>query len=92
MSFRRFGGLNYSNTHNFVKSNVSNNTTLNIQNRSGQENSKELFKSHIDMSGNSVLNVGCIYFQNGSVQCSASAIGPTGSVGPEGPPGQTGPQ
>ena len=95
MAFRRYGGINYSANNNIVRANYSNNNKLNINNYSGQPNSKEVFKSHIDMCGNSVLNVGCIYFQNGSVQCSAAPLGATGiqgSIGPSGPQGPTGTQ
>lgn len=91
MSFRRFGGIDYSGHNNIVRSNVSNNNNLNIQNKSGMSNSKELFKSHIDLSGNSLLNLGCIYFQNGSVQCTATQVGPQGPTGEQGTAGDTGP-
>ena len=95
MAFRRFGGINYSSNNNIVHSHYSNNDNINIQNRSGLPNSKEVFKSHIDMSGNSILHLGCVYFQDGSVQCSAAPIGPdgaTGVIGPTGPVGPTGPR
>ena len=51
-SFRRYGGLNFSANNSVVKSYISNSEQLNINNYSGQQNSKEVFASHIDMSGN----------------------------------------
>lgn len=95
-SFRRYGGLNHSATHNVTKSYISNNTHLNINGESGQENSKEIFKSHIDMSGNSILHINYIQFQDGTSQNTAmlqgdtGAEGPTGSTGSEGPTGPSG--
>jgi hypothetical protein len=71
MAFRRFGGITYSTRNNYVHSEYTNNSNMNISTRTGQPNSKELFRSHIDLSGNSILNVGCIYFENGTVLCSA---------------------
>ena len=71
MAFRRYGGIRYSSTNNFVHSEYTNNSNMNITTQTGQPNSKELFRSHIDLSGNSILNVGCIYFENGTVLCSA---------------------
>ena len=72
MAFRRFGGINFAATNNIVHSRYSNTNNVNITQQSGQPNSKEVFKSHIDLSGNSILNTGCIYFQDGTTQCSAS--------------------
>ena len=71
MTFRRFGGITFSSTNNYVHSEYTNNSNLNITTRTGQPNSKELFRSHIDLSGNSILNVGCIYFEDGTVLCTA---------------------
>ena len=77
MAFRRFGGITYSSTNNFVHSEYANNSIMNITTKTGQPNSKELFRSHIDLSGNSILNVACIYFEDGTVLCSAPPILPT---------------
>ena len=74
MAFRRFGGITYSSTNNYVHSEYTNNSNMNITTRTGQLNSKELFRSHIDLSGNSILNVGCIYFEDGTVLCTAPPI------------------
>jgi hypothetical protein len=92
MSFRKYGGTNYSAIHNITQSNISNNEQMNISNYSGQNNSKEVFASHIDMSGNSILQVGAVYFTNGDVF--PGFTGPQGDIGftgPQGPPGPTGP-
>jgi hypothetical protein len=89
-SFRRYGGLNYSANNNITKSYISNAEQMNINNHSGQINSKETFASHIDMSGNSILHTGTIYFQNGT--SINSSVGAQGATGPTGPPGATGPK
>jgi hypothetical protein len=89
-SFRRYGGLNYSATNNITRSYISNSEQMNVNNYSGQQNSKEVFASHIDMSGNSILHTGCIYFQDGTVMCTASNAGAQGSQGPTGVQGSTG--
>lgn len=65
-SFRKFGGMNFSSHNNIVKHNILNANTSSFKN-SGALNSKELFLSHVDMSGNSLLNVGNIYFENGTI-------------------------
>jgi hypothetical protein len=88
--FRRFGGTNFSASHNVIRSFISNSDQMNINNFSGQENTREYFKSHIDMSGNSILHTGCIYFQDGTVLCSGPAPGPTGSQGVTGAQGAQG--
>jgi hypothetical protein len=91
-TFRRYGGTNYSANHNVTHSNISNSDQMNITNYSGQNKSREVFASHIDMSGNSLLQVGSIYFTNGTSLPSGSTGGATGSQGPPGPPGPPGPQ
>ena len=95
-TFRRYGGLNYSATNNIIKSYISNSEQMNINNYSGQANSKEMFASHIDLTGNSILHTGTIYFQDGTSMSTAGAVGATGSPGvtgdkgPQGDPGPTG--
>ncbi len=100
-SFRRFGGINYSANNNIVRNHISNADQSNINNYSGQANSKEVFASHLDMSGNSLLHLGTIYFQDGSSMNTATVTGPIGPTGPTGfkgadsfvtgPTGYTGP-
>jgi hypothetical protein len=96
-SFRRFGGLNFSSNNNIVKSNISNANKLNITNKTGLPNSKQIFASHIDLSGNSILHTGTIYFQDGTSMSSSSSggsgtQGPQGYTGAPGEQGATGPQ
>jgi hypothetical protein len=93
-TFRRYGGTNYSANHNITRSHISNSDQMNINNFSGQLNSNETFLSNVDMSGNSITHVGCIYFGDGTQQCTGTnigPIGPTGIVGPTGPQGPIGP-
>lgn len=71
MAFRRYGGITFSATNNSSHSQYSNISSQTIKDSSGLNNSVERFNSHINMNNNSLLNVGCIYFQDGSIQCSA---------------------
>ncbi len=83
-SFRRYGGLNYSANNNITRSYISNSEQMNISNYSGQQNSKETFASHVDMSGNSILHTGTIYFQDGTSMNTASNVGAQSSQGTKG--------
>ena len=65
-TFRKYGGLNYSSTNNITRSFISNSDQMNINNFSGLDNTKETFKSDIDMSGNSILQISSLVFTDGS--------------------------
>ena len=86
-TFRRYGGLNYSSTNNITRSFISNSDQMNINNFSGLENTKETFKSHIDLSGNSILHTQSIYFQDGTNMSTAGNIGTQGPAGAQGSTG-----
>jgi len=89
--FRRYGGLNYSANNNITKSYISNSEQMNINNYSGQKNSNEVYASNIDMSGNSILHIQTVYFQDGTSISSARGLtGPTGATGATGSTGATG--
>jgi hypothetical protein len=91
-SFRRYGGLNYSSTNNVTHSFISNSDQMNINKYSGQQNSTEIFKSNIDLNGNSILQMRSVQFMDGSVQVSAAGnTGATGHTGAQGATGHTGP-
>ena len=64
MSFRRYGGLDRAASNNIVRSNYATANNESITVALGQENSKIVCKSHLDLSGNSLLNVGSIYFMD----------------------------
>ena len=83
-SFRRYGGLNYSASNNITRSYISNSEQMNINNYSGQQNSKETFASHVDMSGNSILHTGTIYFQDGTSMNTAPNVGIQSTQGSKG--------
>lgn len=73
MSFRKFGGLQYAPSNNITRTHVSNQDNPTTSNYAGQLNSKIVYQSHIDMSGNSLMNVDTIYFLDGtSVSTSSS--------------------
>lgn len=91
-TFRRYGGLNFSANNNITKSYISNSEQLNINNYSGLPNSKEVFASHVDLSGNSILHTGTVYFQDGTSMSTAGNMGSQGPRGPQGFDGNIGPQ
>jgi len=64
-TFRKYGGTNFSPISNIVRHNILNSKSSSF-NTSGLYNSKETYLSHIDMSGNSLLHVGNIIFQDGT--------------------------
>jgi hypothetical protein len=66
MSFRQFGGINRAATNNIVRNQYSASDKPTIPNTLGQANSKIVSESHIDLSGNSLLNTQTVYFTNGT--------------------------
>lgn len=74
-TFRKYGGTNFSPISNIVRHNIFNSKSSSF-NTSGLYNSKETYLSHIDMSGNSLLHVGNIYFQDGTVLDTATGLTP----------------
>jgi hypothetical protein len=72
MSFRKYGGLNFSQNNNIVRNNVLNSVNFTNSNQMGELNSKIVSENHIDLSGNSLLNTGNIYFYDGTVQSTAA--------------------
>ena len=89
-SFRKYGGTQYSATNNVSRSNILNSEQLNINGVSGQLNTKETFLSNVDMSGNSVLHIGGLYFQDGTSMNTAMKQGATGAQGLQGVTGSQG--
>jgi hypothetical protein len=72
-TFRRYGGTNHSSIANIVRHNMLNSKSSSFV-TSGLYNSKETFLSHIDMSGNSILHVGNLYFQDGTTISSGATF------------------
>jgi hypothetical protein len=62
MSFRKYGGINRAATNNIVRNHNSNQDNPTISNYLGEKNSQIVSLSHLDFSGNSILNVNSIYF------------------------------
>jgi hypothetical protein len=92
-SFRKYGGVNFSAKNNIVRNYISNSDKQVIMSNSGQSNSRQISENHIDLSGNSILHTGAIYFQDGtSINTGSGAEGPIGPTGPQGDQGTTGPQ
>jgi hypothetical protein len=90
-SFRRYGGLNFSSTNNITKSYISNSEQTNSNTAYGQKNTKEIFDSHLDIIGNSILHTGNIYFQDGTFMFTTGNNGSQGSQGSQGSIGNQGP-
>jgi hypothetical protein len=72
--FRKFGGLNYAQHNNIISNNLQSSNNLNIPNVIGEPNTKITTLSHIDMSGNSLINVGNVFFSSGGSQTSNYAF------------------
>jgi len=73
MSFKQFGGLNYAAKNNIVGSLYSSSTNSGTANIIGLENSKITSQSHLDMSANSLMHIGSLYFMDGTIQSTAYA-------------------
>ena len=73
MSFKQFGGLNYSAKNNIVGNLYTSSTNSGTANIIGQENSKITSQSHLDMSANSLMHIGSLYFMDGTIQSTAYA-------------------
>ena len=65
MAFRKFGGIEYNRKNNYVSSNINNNMNLNITDQIGNINTKIVTKSHLDLDGQTMFNVGNVIFANG---------------------------
>ena len=80
--YKKYGGRDRSSAGNIVSHSVSNGGRVIVTNSSGSNNSKTVTQSHLDMSNNSLLNVECIYFSDGTVQCTAGGTGGGGGGTP----------
>ena len=77
MSFKQFGGLQFAAKNNIVGNHYSTSSNLGVSSSIGQENSKIISQSHIDLSANSLLHIGALYFMDGSIQTTAYQTSPT---------------
>jgi len=75
MAFRKYGGLNYAATNNIIRNHYQTSDNFSISDVLGQYNSKIVSESHLDMSGNSLLQVESIYFMNGNILTGGSETG-----------------
>jgi hypothetical protein len=76
MSFRKYGGLNYAATNNIVRNHYFNSDNQTISNVLGEENSKIVSMSHVDLSGNYLMQTEGIYFMDGTLQTTAYITDP----------------
>jgi hypothetical protein len=74
-SFKKYGGLNYAAANNIVRNHYSAVENNSVTNMIGEPNSKTIIAGHIDLSSNSLLNVGSIYFNDGTIQNTAPITG-----------------
>ena len=100
-SFRNYGGKNRSNVGNTIRNQYANEGKTIITNTSTSDGLEtSIMESHLDASDNYLLNVQCVYFMDGTIQCERPEEpipGPTGTTGPTGgtssiigPPGYRG--
>ena len=80
MSFKQFGGLTFAAKNNIIGNLYSTTGNLGISSSLGQENSKIISQSHVDLSGNSLMHIGSLYFMDGSVQTAAMQTSPSGAA------------
>ena len=66
MSFKKYGGLSYNAKNNIVKNHYGTSDNFQSTETIGQPNSKMISLSHIDMSQNSIINIGGLYFYGNS--------------------------
>ena len=71
MSFKKFGGLQYSATNNKTRSQYNSTDNSQITNTLGEINTKIVSESHLDMSGNSIMKIGSLYFMDDTEQITA---------------------
>jgi len=91
MSFRKYGGLQYAANNNITRSYINSNQQESVTDTLGNYNTKIQSKSHLDLSGNSMIGLGSIYFYDGTEMSTAPQQGPQGDTGPQGPTGDPGP-
>jgi|LauGreDrversion4_2_1035121.scaffolds.fasta_scaffold115065_3 hypothetical protein len=90
-SFRKFGGTNFATHQNIAKSTTLHSNQYQCTSTNGLKNTKNTLLTHRDMVGNSILNIGSIYFQDGSTMSSTNGSqGPQGNQGFPGYSGTTG--
>jgi len=66
MSFRKYGGIQHNARNNFVRNQVNDSGILNVTQKIGEVNTIIVSESHIDMKGASLLNVGNLFYVDGT--------------------------
>lgn len=74
-SFKQFGGLAYNSKQNITNAAHSVHTDQIITGFEGATNTRTIINSHVDLSGSSIMQVGGIYFADGSVLQTAQTTG-----------------
>lgn len=104
-TFKQFGGIGFNQKNNIATNTFHVNTNQKTTGIVGDTNTRTMNHSHIDLSGNSILRADAIYFIDGTILRTASAINlatgsesgsgsgsGSGPPGPAGPPGPIGPE
>lgn len=87
-SFRKSGGLNYAKRGMIVRSHITNSDQSTMSGFIGLNNTKIIEQNHVDMNTHSLLNVGTIYYQDGTSQSTAQTT-VVGAQGAQGAPGES---
>ena len=74
MAFRKFGGLNYAPNNNIVHNTFSSTKNITITNQVGSPNSNLSIQSNLDMSGNSLFEIGEAHFETGFITSGSGAL------------------
>ena len=81
MAFRKYGGLSYAAKNNIVRNNVSNSDNKTVSTMIGIANTKIISNCHLDVSANSLMNIGSLYFYaDGTQQTTAYPGTPNGDI------------
>ena len=80
-SFKQFGGLAYNSKQNITHAAHSVHTDHVVTHADGAINTRVGINSHIDLSGSSILQVGGIYFADGTVLQTATGTNTTSGTG-----------
>ena len=73
-AFKRYGGMNNSANANYVHAHKTTASSSVVTSFTGQPNTKQTSKSHVDLDGKSLLHTQTIYFQDGTSMSTAPVI------------------
>lgn len=77
-TFKKYGGMAFAPKNNITKSLYATSSNQQITDTMGEENSQLISKSHINMTGSSLLDVQAVFFTNQTHQNTAFDVNQTG--------------